>query len=175
LKDLSISDWQEVDDLLWDEPEPTAIMSIKEIDYYVARIGRNQQRIEEIERRGNDLINRMRERIAEATKAYRNDVDYCTAMIKEPTEIEIMKGKAKSLKLPCGTVGVRIGRESVVIDDEDAAIEWAETFKPEAVKVEKHILKSEINGTACPGYHVERGANSFYCKPDSDLFRLEEK
>jgi phage host-nuclease inhibitor protein Gam len=150
------------------------VTDMKSADWCIAKIGEAKRRIEERNAIVAEYKKRLDERLAETNIADVRQVEFMESLLRPWAEMEIMKGKTKSLKLPCGTLGLRAGRESVVIDDEAAAIEWAELFKPEAVKITKSIYKSEINGTDAPGYHVETGAHTFYCKPDAGLFKLEE-
>jgi phage host-nuclease inhibitor protein Gam len=156
------------------ETDSFEVVDMKSADWCIAKIGEAKRRIQERTAIVAEYKKRLDERLAETNIADVRQVDFMESLLRPWAELEIMKGKTKSLKLPCGTLGLRAGRESVVIDDEAAAIEWAELFKPEAVKITKTIYKSEINGTDAPGYHVETGAHTFYVKPDAGLFKLEE-
>jgi phage host-nuclease inhibitor protein Gam len=156
------------------EKEAFEVTDMKSADWCIAKIGEAYSRIEQRRAIVAEYQRKLAERLAETNKADEETVSYMESLLRPWAELEIMKGKTKSLKLPCGTLGLRAGRESVVIDDEAAAIEWAELFKPEAVKITKSILKSEVKGTDAPGYHVETGSHTFYCKPDAGLFKLEE-
>jgi len=90
--------------------------------------------------------------------------------------------KVRSVKLIHGVVGFRAGSESLVVDDEEAAIAAAEAYPEFAafVRVKKEIVKStlkdwlkENNITNFLGMaditvlaHIERGPDSFYIKPE---------
>lgn len=50
----------------------------------------------------------------------------------------------KSIKLPGGTIRTRAGSTSVVVDNPDAFIEWAEANDPELVRVKKEPNLSQI-------------------------------
>jgi len=61
--------------------------------------------------------------------------------------VRAKKGKAKSVNYPFGRCGFRTtgGKDSVVVDDEDAAIAEAEAAEIEgAVRVSKRLVKSEL-------------------------------
>jgi hypothetical protein len=102
------------------------------------------------------------------------DVEFMESLIRPWAEIEIMKGRKKSITLPCGVAKIIPGRDSVEVYDEPAALAWAKTFKPEAVKVTESILKSEIKGTDAPGYKIKQGYPKFSAKPNAELFGLPE-
>ena len=115
------------------------------------------------------------DRLAETNIADVRQVVFMESLLKPWAELEIMKGKSKHVDLPSGRLSVISGRESVVVDDETAAIEWAELFKPEAVKISKTIYKSEIKGTDAPGYHVETSPHKFKVEPSEKLFGMPEQ
>lgn len=89
--------------------------------------------------------------------------------------------KRKSLDLPGGKIAIRTGRAKIVIDDEDAAIEYLEAADETApIKVKKSILKTELGkvsgtkgaavilnatGEPLPGVHAEPAEDSFSFKP----------
>ena len=154
------------------ETESFEVVDMKSADWCIAKIGEAKRRIEERRAIVAEYKKRLEERLAETNIADVRQVEFMESLLRPWAEIEIMKGKTKSLKLPCGTLGLRAGRESVVIDDESAAIEWAELFKPEAVKITKSILKSEVKGTDAPGYHVETSPHKFKVEPSEKLFGM---
>lgn len=151
------------------------VTDIKTADWCIAKIGEAEKRMQERADLVSGYMRKLVDWLEKNNAPDRQTVEYMRETVRPWAEIEIMKGKAKSIKLPCGTVGVRAGRDSIQIDDEEAAILWAKAFKPEAVKVEEHILKSQLAGTDCPHYHTETSPASFYVKPDESLFKLEDK
>jgi len=83
-------------------------------------------------------------------------------------EIEQFNGRRKSIALPAGKLAIRHVNALIVIDDENAVIEWAKQNVPAAVKTTQHLLKSEINihfekcGELPPkGVHVEPEKEKF--------------
>ena len=150
------------------------VTDMKTADWCIAKIGEAEKRIEERRKLVDGYKKKLDAWLDKESAADFNTIEYMKETVRPWAELEIMKGKAKSIKLPCGTVGVRAGRESIQVDDEEAAILWAKAFKPEAVKVEEKILKSQLAGTDCPHYHTETSPASFYVKADESLFKLEE-
>lgn len=58
--------------------------------------------------------------------------------------LRVTGGKSKTLTVPHGKVSFRMGRESVDLVDEEAAIAWAKANKPELVHVKESVLKTEL-------------------------------
>jgi len=131
-----------------------------------------------------DAINQRRE---DALKAPERDLIYLTARyqpeLEEWARSEIADGKTKSVKLSYGTVGVKKSPDKLVIDDEAAAILFAQNNEIyEAFKVEKKILKPGLLGwlkenemVEIKEYcsfadkdvvlaHIEPGSDEFYVK-----------
>ncbi len=95
---------------------------------------------------------------------------------------KLKDSKKRSVPLIHGVVGFRAGRESLVVDDEEAAIATAEAYPEFAnfVRVKKEIAKTELrewlkenNVTnfvgldgLTPTAHIERGVDTFYIKPE---------
>ncbi len=50
----------------------------------------------------------------------------------------------KTLVLPSGEVRTKISKEKIVVDDKQAAIEWARTGAPDAIKITESLLVSEL-------------------------------
>jgi hypothetical protein len=156
------------------DTESFGVIDMKSADWCIAKIGEAKRRIQERNAIVAEYKRRLDARLAETNIADVRQVEFMESLLRPWAELEIMKGKTKSLKLPCGTLGMRAGREVINVDDKAAAIEWAETWKPDAVKTTKSILKSKLAGTDCPYYHMDINPHTFYVKPDAGLFKLEE-
>lgn len=90
--------------------------------------------------------------------------------------------KKKSLDLPGGTIAIRSGRDKIVIEDEDAVIEYLEAAdETTPIKIKKSVLKTQLakvsgtkgsavilnaTGEPLPGTHVEPASDSFSFKPN---------
>ncbi len=83
--------------------------------------------------------------LAQANKDDIATVDAITGMLKPWAEVEIAKaGKTKHVKLLGGEIGYRQSPSHLEVTDEAAAIAWAEAHCPEAVKVEKRLVKTPL-------------------------------
>ena len=79
----------------------------------------------------------------------------------EEATATLLTGKKKSVHFAYGTAGFRKSTKKV-IDDEQAAIDWAMTECPEAIKVTTKVLKSVLPAK-CPHLSVETG-EAFYVR-----------
>lgn len=100
-------------------------------------------------------------------------VERLTDMLKPWAEVEIAKaGKAKHVKLLGGEVGYRQSPGHLEVRDEAAAMAWAEAHCPEAVKVEKRLVKTPLKeaimkrGEVPDGVEMAAGEISWYLKLD---------
>lgn len=86
-------------------------------------------------------------------------------------EIDRHRGRRKSVCLPSATVGYRVQKALLVIDDEQAVLTWARATCPSAVAVCERVSKSVFNeyvlktGEMPPtGAHVEPERERFYIR-----------
>jgi phage host-nuclease inhibitor protein Gam len=79
--------------------------------------------------------------------------------------------KRKSVELVAGRAGFREGRERVVVEDEDAAMQWLmknrdgmdcvrQTLRVDIPTVKHHFPQPDV----IPGIRVERGERTFFCE-----------
>ena len=76
-------------------------------------------------------------------------------------ELAARQSRQKSINLPAGRVGRRKVADKLVIDDEQALLDWARVHLPEAVKAVETFRKSAVNdlflttGELPPGVQIE--------------------
>lgn len=79
-------------------------------------------------------------------------------------------GGRKCLDLPAGRLGFRAGKEKLVVCDEQAALAWADTHCPQAIRVQRRLMVSELQqhltdtGEVPEGVSVQPAGESFYVK-----------
>lgn len=79
-------------------------------------------------------------------------------------------GRARSIALPAGVLGVRREPTKLLVVDERALVGWCRTHLPAAIKVTESLLKSEIQAHIkstgeCPsGAEMGGGAERFYIR-----------
>jgi hypothetical protein len=80
------------------------------------------------------------------------------------TRAALVGQKTKSLRVGLLKLGLRMGRDSIKVNDEKTAIQWAKLVCPAAVK--ESLLKSEIPAgvalTAASGMERVEGEDTFY-------------
>jgi hypothetical protein len=117
--------------------------------------------IEAIEERGKKILKPIRNRREFFTTVYSSQL---VEWVKDKLEGQ----KAKSVNFIHGIAGFRKQPDKFVIDDEQKAIEWSETYCPEAVKKSiltvplKAMESFDIAGFA----HTELGTETFYIKAE---------
>lgn len=83
---------------------------------------------------------------------------------------QIAAGRRKSVKLPGGTVGLRVEPPKLDVTDEKKLIGWCQRSLPAALRVETHVLKSlvkdhvEQTGECPEGARVSGGGQRFYVR-----------
>lgn len=87
------------------------------------------------------------------------------------SEIAKLKGRRKSLSLPSGVLGFRASRASVVIDDEQAVLDWARKHCPSAIVVSERLSRTAFNEHVAAtgevpdvGVHLEAEREVFYVR-----------
>jgi len=79
-------------------------------------------------------------------------------------------GKRESVGLPAGTVGYRVVPAKLILDDKNAAIEWAKLHCPHAVVTSNRLLRQPLNehlaqtGELPPGVRLDPEHSRFYIK-----------
>lgn len=127
----------------WRHAEKVQIAALKQ------RINNLQQMIRQHEARENWLALKWKPLVESIVDGY----------------LAVAKGKARSVLLEFGRVGRKMSRGSIEIVDEKAAVAWAEAHIPEAVKVEKSVLKLPL-----AGLERELPENAFKVVPPTDQF-----
>jgi len=61
------------------------------------------------------------------------------------SELAKFKGRRKTLNLPAGMLSFRHENEKLVIDDEQAVLEWARGHLPDAIQTTEKLMKSILN------------------------------
>lgn len=94
-------------------------------------------------------------------------------------DIAKQKSKKRSIDYLQGRAGYRKGRDSLLVNDEDQAIEWAETHCPEAVVTSKRLVKTPLldmvkeHGIIPDGCDYQESKDNFY--PAVYQLRLEQE
>lgn len=85
-------------------------------------------------------------------------------------ELERRKGKAKSVPLPAGRVGLRHTGAKLEVLDPDAVLAWAREHCPEAIKHSESLRKTPLNehfeatGELPEGVHLQPPRDDFYIR-----------
>ena len=79
---------------------------------------------------------------------------------------ELAGKKTRTFKTPFGTLSYRTTPGSIKVLDMDVAVKWAEMYEPDAVKVVKSVLVSNVGpANALPDcFEVTEPADKFYIK-----------
>lgn len=78
--------------------------------------------------------------------------------------------KKKSIKLASGTLGFRVQKPKIVVDDEGVVMRWADDNCPDAIKKVESILKTPLNdhfkatGELPDGCSLTEESQAFYVK-----------
>jgi len=154
-------------------PPGFAIDSLDKANWAIAKIVRAERAIAQRQAVAEAYLDKVRKWLDDANKADISTVDAMTEMLKPWATVEIAKGTgAKHVKLLGGEIGYRQSPASLEVNDEAAAIAWAEENCTEAVKIEKRLIKTPLkklimeNGECPPGVEVKPGDIKWYVKTD---------
>lgn len=148
------------------------------LDHYLERIRDERSRIA-------DIQEFTRRRIAMVQEHADREVAVCSNRIRRleervrlyaphtPEEMESRYGK-RSVRLPHGEVGFRRSPGAVEVRDERAALEWARTACPLAVRTETKLVKAALKAHATefgecegPGWELVDGTDGFFVRTGS--------
>jgi len=109
------------------------------------------------------MVNSLQRKMVALDKAYES-------IARNSTQLMLEGAKRRSVVTPFGKAGFRAGKEKLVIDKEDMAMEWLKTNLPEALKEKTTVTigKTEITasfmetGELPPGCHIEPATDKFY-------------
>ncbi len=151
------------------------VTDLKSADWCISKIGEARRKIQERTEVIQEYIAKFEARLKQLNKADEDTIQAMTAFLRPWAEVEIAKGKSKTVKLPCGEISLRSGREAIEVTDEEAALAWCEVNNPEAIKIKTSLLVSKLDkNNLPPGTKKEFGATTFSVRPDAGLFKLEE-
>lgn len=86
------------------------------------------------------------------------------------SEIAKLKGKRKTINLPAGSLSFRHAGPNLVIDDEEAVIDWARKNCPAAIQVSERLSRTTVKEHfEATGELPERGAHA---EPSRETFRV---
>jgi phage host-nuclease inhibitor protein Gam len=86
------------------------------------------------------------------------------------SEVAKLKGRRKTINLPAGSLSFRHAGPSLVIDDDQAVIEWARISCPRAVQISERLSRSIVKEHfAATGELAERGV---HVDPAREVFRV---
>lgn len=126
---------------------------------YLERRARVNARAEGLRREMDVLIAGVRERFETMIREQESRIKWLDHVFGPGAQAfaaeRLSGGKAKSLKLPWGTIGFRAKPERFAVLQPDAALEWAKANLPGAVQVKESVLVSEIPQAARP--HLPAG------------------
>ena len=95
------------------------------------------------------------------------------AQLQAVAQSELEGAKRKSIALPSGSIGFRKHAETLEVQDEAAAIEWARANCPEAVKITERLTKTELmahfreNGELPDGCVYVHEGEEFFVRPNT--------
>lgn len=134
-----------------------------------------EESLQDLKARYEDYKRQLDEWYQTQSKALEQTVESMSHFLRPYVAEQIASGKKKSLLLPDGTkAGYRSSPARINDTDPDATIEWCEYNAPEAVKVEKRVLKSVLKdrlkqGKALPPtVDIEPGDERFYVDVTGD-------
>ena len=163
-----------VEDLAEESRDMPAVLTHREANYIVKRIGEERRQMLLIDDQEKDEIERIRARAAELREAHQKRDNWLLENYGQTLEQfardEVSSGKAKSVALLSGAVGFRKNPASLEIIDADAALLWAKQCCSDAVKitetVQKGVLKAHVEetGEVPPGIEYKAAYEKFYIK-----------
>ncbi len=120
-------------------------------------------------------------RLAQINAQPERTLESMTELLRPYAETEVAKGgKAKSVKLLCGTLGFRTAPASVVVTDETAALAWLEANgHAECIRTKREVSKSEVKalitakGEVPEGIELKAGDTRFYV--ETEPLEIEKK
>jgi phage host-nuclease inhibitor protein Gam len=169
-----MSDIELVEDDFFGAPQTDGftIDSREKAEWALNKIAQKDARIAESERIAEQLIARIRARVADITRSDRESRERLVQMLHPwgAVEIAIAKaGKARSVKLIGGTIGFRQSPARLEVTDEAAAIA---ALPAECVRVKKEVDKTAVkeliekSGEVPPGVALVPGEVTFYVKAE---------
>lgn len=157
------------------------IDSLQALEWALERLGDAETVISQNEDLAAQAESRIQSRLAECNKAPQRTAEFFRGailgyLIGHRGEV-LGKGKAKSRKLIGGTVGFRSSRETIRVEDEEAALAWAKD-QPVAsglVVVRASLSKAALNehfkatGEVPPGCSVDAAEDIPYVKAEPQV------
>lgn len=161
----------ELTEIIHDAPEKERF-EVKDLDtanWAVGKMLDAESRIQEYRALADEYKRKIDEWLDRATKDDQSTIEFFQSEIRPFVEREVAKTNKQSMKLLGATVGFRKTPPAVVVDDEDSAVEYLETFAPEVVRTKKSVDKKAIkqrleSGEDIPHVHMEPGGVKFYVK-----------
>lgn len=159
-----------------DEKVPFAIDTIDKANWATRKIAKAERDIRERELVANEYKAKIDKWLAAANKNDLDTVENMTRLLEPYAEAALKDRREKYVDLFYARVGFRKTPERIEVEDEAAAIAYCEANEPEAVKVEKRILKSKLKDAAkTPGVSVTAGENRFYITVNAAELEALEK
>lgn len=144
------------------------VTDLASADWAGRKIVQAQARIDEAKAYRVKVLAKLDAQVAREEARARPVIEFMEAMLTDwlRREIDADPKGAKSRSLPSGVTVKRVaGRESLVVEDEEALIGWALANEPQLLKYTPKVadIKAavKIDGLAVPGVALTRGEDSF--------------
>lgn len=130
------------------ETDKRLITDDSKANFFCKIIKQNQEEIDKINSFVDDELEQIRIRYDnyrnEKIDSLQSQIDYFTSLLESYTYNQLENKKAKSIKLPYGTLQIR--KQQPVIEYDDSSLEWLKENKPEYinVKISESIDKKKI-------------------------------
>lgn len=161
-----------------DMPEGEELSAVDaRIDYLLEKIGDRQHQIEHVSDVASRRIAMVQEWLDGEKAKLEREIEWLGSQVRAqvpptPDALQEVYGtKKKSISLPHGSVGFRASRDTVAIEDKDAALEYAKANVPDAVRVSERVVKTpliehaKVTGVAKgDGWRFVPGEDSFFVK-----------
>jgi hypothetical protein len=152
-----------------DGPAQFEIDTLDKANWATKKIARAEEGIQKRNLLAKTYIERINKWLEESNKHDKATIENMTRLIEPYVTKELIGRREKNIDLFFARVGFRKSPERIEIEDEAAAIAYCEKENPEAVKIEKSILKKQLkDADHTPGVSVCAGENRFYIQVNTD-------